>query len=390
MENNNPNDELLIEYLVSDLTTDEKAIVENWIKASEENRRYFERLKHAWQLSGEEKTLNYVLDELNVDDKWSQIKQAIDGRKARVVAVNDEGQDEREKHDQSQGRKPGVYRFLVRVAIAASVLLVLGLGWVLFFQNKQETPVARNTEKNTDSVAFVVRHEVNTTGKEKRIQLPDGSLIVLANNSEVTYREPFTNGRNITLKGKAFFKVAKDKTKPFTVFSGAISTTALGTEFTVTTVENKNQIIVRLYEGKVVVKSVNKTNKTMENDVYLLPGQAFVYGGQTRAKVKEFKVDNAVAPEQIMNKEQAHDDPSLPENEERSYFMFNNQPLAQVFDDLEGLYNVTIIYDKKDIQNLYFIGKYSNADSLETILKRIATLNNLTVTKKDNAYIIGK
>jgi len=52
--------------------------------------------------------------------------------------------------------------------------------------------------------------------------------------------------------------------------------------------------------------------------------------------------------------------------------------------------NIKIIYDKKDVQNLYLIGKYNRSDSLETILKRISLVNGLSVTEKDNAYIISK
>lgn len=277
-----------------------------------------------------------------------------------------------------------------RLAIAASVILVIGLAWMFFVKDKQERAITSNLTKKTDNIVFVLRHEVNTSGKEKRIQLPDGSMIVLANKSEITFRQPFNTERDITLIGKAYFKVAKDKTKPFTVFSGDISTTALGTEFTVTTFKKNNQIIVRLYEGKVVVKAVNKSNKKLKKDIYLLAGQSFVYNSQIPAKVKELKIDGIFAPEKIIKQELSFDDPSLPEKIESSYFMFNNQPLAEVFDNLSALYSANIIYDKKDVESLYLIGKYNRTDSLETILKRIATVNNLKVTKENDAFIISK
>jgi transmembrane sensor len=390
MKHNTPNDELLIEYLVSDVLADERSFIEDWINASEENRRYFESLKKAWQLAGEEKALDYVLNEMNMDEKWNQIKQAINGNGAKIVSI-DEQTIEDENHKQEQSRRIGVYRLFVRIAIAASVLLVIGLAWVLFSNNKPKPLVARNTEKKNDRSTFVVRHEVNTTSKEKRIQLADGSLIVLANNSEVTYWEPFTYKRDITLIGKAFFKVAKDKTRPFTVTSGEISTTALGTEFTVTAFKNTRNVVVRLYEGKVVVKAVDKSNLKLKKDVYLLPGQAFVYGGHTTAKVKEFKISNiAAAPEQIMNEELARDNPSLPTDTGGSWYQFNNQSLGEVFDQLAQTFGVQIVYDKKDVQNIYFTSKYSRTDSLENILNEIASLHNLTVTKKDNRFIITK
>jgi hypothetical protein len=270
-------------------------------------------------------------------------------------------------------------------AVAASVLLVIGFSWILFVNNKPETSIARNTGKKMDSVAFVIHHEVNTTGKDKNISLPDGSFIVLAANSELTYRTPFIDKRDITLMGKAHFKVAKDKTKPFTVFSKEITTTALGTEFTVTAFEKTGKITVRLYEGKVVIKPADKTNKWMKNDIFLLPGQEFIYGNPII--VRAFKNEN-VSKEMMDN--ETRDNPNMPQDNQGSWYMFNNQPLERVLNDLSAFYNVKIIYHKKDVENVYFTGKYDKSEPLETILKRIGILNNLTITKKDTAFIITK
>ena len=144
----------------------------------------------------------------------------------------------------------------------------------------------------------LVRHETNTTGKEKKLPLPDGSLIVLADKSEVTYEEPFTEKRHITLTGKAWFKVAKDTAHPFTVISGDVATTALGTAFSVTAYKSTDSITIRLYEGKVVVKAASNTVNNLKKGVFLLPGQEFVYDGEN-VKVRMFKLKQ-VAPEQLI------------------------------------------------------------------------------------------
>jgi transmembrane sensor len=313
-------------------------------------------------------------------------------KESKVIPINAQEQIENENLEEEQASrlKPVVFRMLTSLAIAASVLLVIGLGWKLFSNNKVESTVVQNTKEKTDSILFIVRHEVNTTDKEKKVQLPDGSVIILADKGEITYREPFTNRRDITLIGKAYFRVAKDQTKPFTVISGDISTTALGTEFTVTTLKDQNRIIVRLYEGKVVVKPIDKANKKFKNDVYLLPGQEFVYDNQLSGKKRAFKLNDAAAPEKILSEELHRDNPLLPENAEGSWYMFNNETLGQVFDQLAGLYNVQIIYDQKDVQDIYLTGKYDRSDSLEYILDQIGTLHNLKITKKDSAFIITK
>jgi transmembrane sensor len=392
MNNSNQYDELLIKYLADDLNAEEKTFIENWIHASEQNRKYFEELKHVWQLAAVKQTLDQVLDEMNMEEKWNRFQQNVAAKETKVRPIYQLEEESVSEYGQEEqpDRKSVVYRLLVRVAIAASVLLVVGLGWKLLVQNKQEAPVAINHKKTVDSVLAIMRHEVNTTGKEKRIQLYDGSLIVLAAGSEIKYREPFINSRDITLIGKAYFKVAKDKTRPFTVISGDISTTALGTEFTVTTLKDHKRIIVRLYEGKVVVRPVDKANRKFKNDVYLLPGQEFVYGSKTTVKAKAFKLNNAAEPEDIINNELYRDDPSIPENAEGSWYMFNNESLGQVLNQLAGMYNVQIIYDQNDVENIYFTGKYSRSDSLQSILDQIGVLHNLKIIKKDSAFIISK
>jgi transmembrane sensor len=280
-------------------------------------------------------------------------------------------------------------RGVVRWMAAASIILIV-VSLVVLWNNKPDEPsiVVQNNHR-TDSILSFVRHEVNTTGKERRLQLPDGSLIVLADKSEITYREPFTDKRDITLIGKADFKVAKDKTRPFTVISGDIATTALGTEFMVTAFAKAKQITVRLYEGQVVVRPVEKEDWRMKKDVFLSPGQELVYSQQALAYVRAFNKNNAV-PEKISSKELSRDNPSIPEDTKGSWYMFNNQSLGQVLENLAAMYNVKIVYKKKDVQNINWTGKYNKSDSLETILKRIGTVHNLIVTKKDTAYIITK
>lgn len=287
-------------------------------------------------------------------------------------------------------RKAFTLRVLQRVAAAAVVLLLAGLGWRYLNNGSSEQPVIAAKPPVEESIAVITRHETNHTGKDKTLQLEDGSLVILASNSEIVYQLPFTSARSIRLNGKAFFKVAKDKTKPFTVTSGPITTTALGTEFTVAADMVSGHIVVRLYEGKVVIRPVSKLNRHLKKDVYLLPGEQFVYAEEAPVKKLAFKLNNTTEPEQIMAQETEADDPSVPQNSKGSWFQFNNRPVSEVLDQLAEIYKVKIVYDKKDVQNIYFIGKYNSSDSAAVILKRISTLNGLTLTRNDTAFVIGK
>ena len=70
--------------------------------------------------------------------------------------------------------------------------------------------------------------------------------------------------------------------------------------------------------------------------------------------------------------------------------MFNNQSLADVFDQLSAIYNVDIEYTHSEIKDMYFIGKLEKKDSLNEIISDIAILNHLSVTTSNGRYIIKK
>lgn len=70
-------------------------------------------------------------------------------------------------------------------------------------------------------------------GEKRRIELPDGSVATLGPESAIAldYRE---DRRTVgLLAGMSFFEVASDAGRPFSVLSGSLSATALGTAFDV-------------------------------------------------------------------------------------------------------------------------------------------------------------
>jgi len=281
--------------------------------------------------------------------------------------------------------RPAIYRRLLRISVAAAVVLLFGYGLLYLIKGDKQPAAVVNNEQKQEKATPVLEREVNTSGKEKNIMLADGSMVVLFNNSEITYQRTFIN-RHIKLIGKAFFRVHKDSTSPFTVESGAITTTALGTEFTVTAFATDKQLSVRLYNGKVVIKPVAPVNKLMKQAVFLMPGQEFLYGPNTTL-VRNFNTGN---PGVNGKKEEipTNDNPALPVNAKGSWRMYNNQALSQVFDHLAASYGVTIVYDSKDVKQKYFVGQFKTTDSIEIILKLITKANNLKYTREENTYII--
>lgn len=277
--------------------------------------------------------------------------------------------------------------WIKKLSVAASILLVIGSAWIYLIQHKEATPPVATVANKTASpdLQVVFQHKINTTAKKMSIKLQDGSEVVLSPGSELNYEEPFTdNKRTVYLKGEAFFAVAKDKTKPFTVYTDALSTTVLGTRFLVTAFKQEDNITIRLFEGKVVVKSSDSIHKKLAEDMYLLPGNQLVYNRMSMlANISSFTKPKSIAGNKKINADKTYTSTS-------DWYMFNNQNLADVLERLKELYGTDIQYSKEALKNSYFIGKFNMTDSLEKILNDIALLKNLTVEKHGNSFIIKK
>ena len=146
------------------------------------------------------------------------------------------------------------------ISIAASLLLLLG-GYLYF-----ETQNPTITTRNTSSV-------------EKQIRLSDGSLVLLKVGAELTYKKYFNQERLVHLSGDAFFKVAKDSLREFSVISGKSTIKVLGTSFLVKG-KGDDETEVSLFTGRVSISI-----QGIAESWGLIPGERFVYShGETNIR----------------------------------------------------------------------------------------------------------
>ena len=392
MKDNSKFDELLISHLSGELNEEDEAFVLQWINFDEENRQYFEELKKVWRLLDVKTSLDYV----DTTAEWNHFQQSI-SRKQLIPAPLKSG--DAIHYKLTEDKKPAgsrlLYNIFLSTAAAVTIFFIIALFSGLFNEHAGAlSSLAHHSREKANSFPNLIRKEKNSSGKAKHFHLTDGTEIILSNNSELSYQEPFAaNNRRVTLKGSALFKVAKDKTKPFTVFSGDLSTTVLGTRFTVSAYEGDHTITIRLYEGKVMVKSDVAPGKELRAGLHLFPGEELLYdNASSTAKIRNFFVrqsnnDRSVSAGGRITQKDA---PMIPLNQKGSWYMFNNQSLDNVFQQLEMMYDVKIIYSKKDLSKKYFIGKFETTDSVGNVLEQIALLNNLKVVKQNEKFVITK
>ena len=176
--------------------------------------------------------------------------------------------------------------------------------------------------------------------QSKEVLLPDNSEIILNAASKLTYsKKNWKKERNISLKGEAFFKVAKGK--KFTVATDLGTVTVLGTQFNV---ENRDGYFeVTCYEGLV---SVNFNGEEQQ----LPAGNSFL----------------AINGNVVKDKAPINGQPSWITKESS----FKSIPLKYVLDEFQRQHNITIELKNIDTTQL-FTGTFSNTNK-ELALKSIS------------------
>lgn len=274
-------------------------------------------------------------------------------------------------------------------AVAASVAALLLTAAVLWINNNRsrnnDHRVTVHTAAAPDNIAYTrVENAGDTT---KAIALEDGSLVYLEPNSTLRYEQPFPpNARLLYLQGEAFFKVAKDTTRPFTVQAGGFSTTALGTSFRITVFKQQARVRMQLLTGKVVIKQVDTGKAKKVSDVYLLPGRELNIDTRTLAVMES----NIREYEGLARYLPVHRKAAETKTGDDATLNFNNQSLSQIFTTLQDKYHVQLEYDQAAFNKIFFTGQFRSDEKIDAILQIVAVLNNLTIEKTEAVYTIKK
>ncbi|MFY0654222.1 MAG: DUF4974 domain-containing protein [Cyclobacteriaceae bacterium] len=226
------------------------------------------------------------------------------------------------------------------IKIAASIILVLGIAY--FLQDNSAI------EDNNAIVELTLLEKSTPKGQKTTFMLPDGSKVKLNSDSYIKYEE-VKERRNVYLAGEAFFEVTKDADRPFTVFSGNVQTTALGTSFNVRAYPDDQVTKVYLATGKVKVSEFNKE----EGETLMLePGDAAGYDKDLgKLAYRSFSAENSLSWSE-------------------GTIIFDNAEFHEVKKVLERWYGVNIHVNRNPDSGWRINGSFKN-ESLENILNSI-------------------
>lgn len=177
---------------------------------------------------------------------WN-LAQRVDA--ALNTAADNELLDAMRRHARAQtARRPPT---IARVAASAAAVIVC-LGVVSLLVVGRHAPSGFEAQPSNGIYAAGGASVFKTKpDQEKEFSLADGSRLMLDGDSVVTVAFEKDRRRLRLLKGRAFFEVAHQATRPFSVTAGDREVTALGTQFDVRL--RQKEVRVVLVEGRLSV-----------------------------------------------------------------------------------------------------------------------------------------
>lgn len=321
METYNNNESVLLQYFSGSLSREEAAKVEQWISASEDNRRVAQQIRSICFAIDTVDTLQHI----DPQAALSKVKKRIH-RNKRVSA----------------------FTWIQRIAAILFIPLLIGTVY--------------NQIKPKEQTRYMEIH--TSPGMIASFELPDGSRVWLNGNSHLKHPMSFDGQqREVQINGEAYFSVHKDRSKPFVVRTKEnLSIEVLGTEFNIDAYNTNSFIATTLVEGSVRLSYINKDME--ENSLIMHPNEQVIYDRYTR------KINQKIA---FVPKETAWKSGSI---------ILRDTPLNEALWMLSKRYNVDFDIKRESLKENSFTGTFTNQE-LVSILDhfKIASGIHYSLTK---------
>ncbi len=314
---------------------------------------------------------------------------------ALVTSIDKSGDVKQMSDLRIETNKRAGVRILHRWMVAASIVLLAGLG-IYLFKLKQPPPVieieivqkdieapasnratvtlsngasvyldsadngALTMQGNVEMVKLadgqiayravdekVMELQYNTLTNPKgsqviHLRLADGTMVWLNAGSSLKYPVAFTgNERKVDLTGEGYFEVAKNNAKKFFVVANGTTTEVIGTHFNINAYNANKYTKITLLEGAVMVSQNNISNA-------LKPGQQAIAGSEG-VKVQTANLEQVMAWK-------------------NGLFNLNGLSFTELMQQLSNWYNVEVVYTS-GIPDIELFGKIGRDLNLSEVLK---------------------
>jgi len=301
---------IIIAHLDGKLKDEELKRLHQWLARSNDNQRYYARIKDIWESSTTD--VNRLAE---TEKEWGRFLSRI-----------------------TENYQSNIFRFKTNIQIFYRFAAILIIGMVIG--------------------ALVLRHitpreslfvsAVAPKGSVSQMVLADSTIVFLNAGSEIRYtHETRAKEREVFLEGEAWFDVTKKKNKSFIVHTSTYDVYVTGTKFNVKSYSEDNEVITTLEEGKVMITSSEKIR--LSEPVIMKPGEQVTLDKHSK-EIAVRKVNTSIYSSWKNNK-----------------LIFLNMDLAELIVLLERKYGVDIQVDDPGILKYHYTGTIKNETILEIL-----------------------
>ena len=208
-----------------------------------------------------------------------------------------------------------------------------------------------------------INQVVTSRGGEYKLVLSDGTKVWLNADSRFEFPSKFVGQeRRVYVEGEVYFEVAKDVSHPFVVTTKQAKVRVLGTSFNVCAYPDE---IYRttLLEGCVEVLYKKEVVKLQPNEQWVLDGGV-----------------GCVVP---VNERMAA-------SWKNGSFAFDDEPLSDVFQELERWYDVHVFIANEEIRDMKFTGIFPRYADMDKVLNIVELATGVSCKVSNRTIVISK
>jgi transmembrane sensor len=378
---------LLLKQKFGELTPEEEGIIEQWINESDDNKACYGRIKDpVWE--------NVQLEHFNEPDieaGRNKVYELIKKKKrVRVIKIGSASAAVAaaavigvvlvwplwEEHS-----KPGPDNTVVMADTVKKVfptasfgqtLLQLNNGKLIDLDTAKDGVIDRQGDvqiiKRNRMITYIIMGLskqpnsgsnllITGQGSQFKLMLADSSRVDLSADSWARFDNiPKAKERRIELSGEAYFKVTHDSAKPFFVNVNDAEIEVIGTEFNISSFKKGNVIKTSLVKGSIKLRANNNTKILSPGEtVTVIPGQPIKTGSDDINKITGWH---------------------------KGEFVFNNDSITTVMNELARWYDIEVKYDGPVPAGLITASPISHTSELNSTLKTIE-LSQVARFKRD-------
>ena len=227
---------------------------------------------------------------------------------------------------------------------------------------KHDKQIIYNAGEANATIAYNVLS--TTPGSNYELFLPDGSHVWLNAASSVRFPAAFTgNERPVELSGEAWFDVQHADKIPFTIQSGDITTSVMGTAFDIKAYSGQQSMMVSVQRGKVKVQTGNKILAMLEK------------GRQVR-----INSDASITQKNI--------DPAAVAAWKQGNLYYKDEILADIVADLQRVFNNSIQIQRASLKAVSTTASFNKDIGIQKALEILCHITDAGLSKKNGIYII--